>query len=113
MSSHLSQNPRAVRWTSPAVLNWVRERIKAAGGDPAEVPEMPFKLLPLAAVRELTGFSTSTLYQDAGVWPISQGNPGRSRQRSRRVNAHKGRRPGGLPGSFPLRRRLNGHGTRQ
>ncbi|MGO9716268.1 MAG: helix-turn-helix transcriptional regulator [Steroidobacteraceae bacterium] len=32
---------------------------------------MPFKLLPLAAVRELTGLSTSTLYrmQACGQFP--------------------------------------------
>jgi predicted DNA-binding transcriptional regulator AlpA len=71
MAPHLSQNPRAVRWPSSGVLNWVRERIVAAGGNPADVPDMPFRLLPLAAVRELTGLSTSTLYrmQAAGQFP--------------------------------------------
>jgi predicted DNA-binding transcriptional regulator AlpA len=71
MAPNLSQNPRAVRWPSPAVLNWVRDRIIAAGGDPTDVPNMPFRLLPLAAVRELTGLSTSTLYrmQASGQFP--------------------------------------------
>jgi len=35
------------------------------------VPDMPFRLLNLAAVREITGLSTSTLYrmQAAGEFP--------------------------------------------
>jgi predicted DNA-binding transcriptional regulator AlpA len=69
--SKLAGNPRAVRWPSPAVLKWVRDRVVAAGGDPDQVPDMPFRFLPLAAVKELTGLSTSTLYrmQAAGEFP--------------------------------------------
>jgi predicted DNA-binding transcriptional regulator AlpA len=71
MSNRVYQYPRAVRWPSPAVLAWVRERIKAAGGDPTQVPETSFRLLPLSAVRDLTGLSTSTLYrmQANGTFP--------------------------------------------
>jgi predicted DNA-binding transcriptional regulator AlpA len=71
--SKLAENPRAVRWPSPAVLKWVRDQVVAAGGDPSQVPEMPFRLLPLGAVREMTGLSTSTVYrmQAAGEFPRS------------------------------------------
>jgi predicted DNA-binding transcriptional regulator AlpA len=71
MPSHLSQNPRAVRWLSPAVLRWLRDRVAAAGGDPADVPDVPFRMLPLSEVKKLTGLSTSTLYrmQAAGEFP--------------------------------------------
>jgi len=62
-AKYLKDVPRAVRWPSTTVLNWVRARIAAAGGDPGDVPEMSFRLLPLTAVRELTGLSTSTLYR--------------------------------------------------
>jgi predicted DNA-binding transcriptional regulator AlpA len=71
MPSHLSQNPRAVRWPSSIVLRWLRERIQAAGGDPSDVPDAPFQMLALAEVKKLTGLSTSTLYrmQAAGEFP--------------------------------------------
>jgi predicted DNA-binding transcriptional regulator AlpA len=62
-NANLAQRPRAVRWPSTSVLNWVRARIVAGGGNPDDVPEMSFRLLPLAAVRELTGLSTSSLYR--------------------------------------------------
>jgi predicted DNA-binding transcriptional regulator AlpA len=71
MAPNLSQNPRAVRWLSPAVLQWVRDRVAAAGGNPQDVPDVPFQMLPLSAVKRLTGLSTSTLYrmQSAGQFP--------------------------------------------
>jgi predicted DNA-binding transcriptional regulator AlpA len=63
--------PRAVRWPSPGVLRWCRERIAAAGGQPDDVPDVPFQFLRLAAVKQLTGLSTSTIYrmQAAGEFP--------------------------------------------
>jgi predicted DNA-binding transcriptional regulator AlpA len=69
--SKLAESPRAVRWPSPAVVNWLRDRVVAANGDSSQIPDMPFRFLKLAAVREMTGLSTSTLYRmmAAGEFP--------------------------------------------
>ena len=71
MAGKFTDSPRAVRWPSPRVVEWLRARITASGGDPAEVPETSFKLLPLATVREMTGLSTSSIYRmmAAGEFP--------------------------------------------
>jgi predicted DNA-binding transcriptional regulator AlpA len=60
---YLEGAPRAVRWPSPRVEDWLRDRIKAAGGDPAEVPTAPFRFLPLSAVMEMTGLKNSSIYR--------------------------------------------------
>lgn len=60
---YLENIPRAVRWPSTRVEEWLRKRIQANGGDPSEVPTTPFRFLPLATVREMTGLSTSTIYR--------------------------------------------------
>jgi predicted DNA-binding transcriptional regulator AlpA len=71
MANKFIDTPRAVRWPSPRVEAWLKDRIKADGGDPEEVPSTPFRLLPLATVREMTGLSTSTIYRmmSAGEFP--------------------------------------------
>jgi len=63
MRKYLEGAPRAVRWPSPRVEEWLRQRIKAAGGDPAEVPTAPFRLLPLSAVMEITGLKQTLIYK--------------------------------------------------
>jgi predicted DNA-binding transcriptional regulator AlpA len=75
MSGKIIDAPRAVRWPSPRVEAWLRERISAGGGDPAEVPATPFRLLPLAAVREMCGLSTSTIYRMMADGQFPRGVP--------------------------------------
>ena len=62
---------KAVAIPSPAVEQWMRDRIAASGGDPAIVPTMDFCLLRPRRVLELTGLSRSVFYclVAAGVFP--------------------------------------------
>ena len=62
---------KAVAIPSPAVEQWMRDRIAASGGDPAIVPTMDFCLLHPRRVLELTGLSRSVFYRliDEGVFP--------------------------------------------
>jgi predicted DNA-binding transcriptional regulator AlpA len=53
----------AVAWTSTSISQWQRERVAAGGGDPAVVPEPPFRFLRLPEVKQLTGLSRSSLYR--------------------------------------------------
>jgi predicted DNA-binding transcriptional regulator AlpA len=64
-------NSHAVRWPSTAVLRWLRDRVEAGGGDPSDVPEMPFQMLQRPAVEKLTGLSRTSLYRmmSAGEFP--------------------------------------------
>jgi Prophage CP4-57 regulatory protein (AlpA) len=67
----ITSSARAVAIPSPAVVKWMKDRVQAAGGDPAIVPDMEFCLLRPRRVRELTGLSLSTYYRliNDGVFP--------------------------------------------
>ena len=73
MPRHTLSSPpsRAVAWPSTVVLRWMRERIVAAGGDPAVIPDEPACMWRLREVVRRTGYSRSTLYRlaDAGKFP--------------------------------------------
>jgi predicted DNA-binding transcriptional regulator AlpA len=54
---------RAVAWPSTLVLDWMRSRVVAAGGDPADIPPEPAALWRLPEVERRTGYSRPTLYR--------------------------------------------------
>jgi predicted DNA-binding transcriptional regulator AlpA len=58
-------------WPSAAVLNWMRARIAAAGGDPQQIPDEPFRFWRLPEVERRTGLDRSTIYRgaSAGTFP--------------------------------------------
>lgn len=62
---------RAVAWTSPSITRWLRDRVTAAGGNPADVPDEEFRFLRLPEVRRRVGLSTSSIYRKVleGVFP--------------------------------------------
>jgi predicted DNA-binding transcriptional regulator AlpA len=53
------------------VIEYMRGLVKAAGGDPATVPDMPYKFLRPAAIAEMIGVSLATFYRmiDDGIFP--------------------------------------------
>ena len=63
---NLGAAPRAVVIPSPAVTGYMRARVKAAGGDPASVPDMPYKFMRPADVVAMLGVSTATFYRMIG-----------------------------------------------
>jgi predicted DNA-binding transcriptional regulator AlpA len=62
---------RAVAWSSAAVLRWMRERVAASGGDPADIPDEPASLWRVDVVEDRTGLSRATIYRmaTAGEFP--------------------------------------------
>ena len=67
--------PRAVRWPSTQVVQWLRARLAAAGADVADVPDMPFRFLALPAVMEMTGLSSASIYRMMGEKTFPRGIP--------------------------------------
>ena len=63
--------PRAVGVPSPAVRRFLVNRVIAAGGDPADVPEFPFRMFRIAEICEMTGLCQATIYRlmDSGELP--------------------------------------------
>jgi predicted DNA-binding transcriptional regulator AlpA len=57
----------AHRWPSPAILNWIRDRVP----DPKSIPDEPVRMLPLREVTVKTGLSRSTILRKmaAGEFP--------------------------------------------
>jgi predicted DNA-binding transcriptional regulator AlpA len=54
---------RAVAWPSSVVIGWMRERLAAAGGDPAAIPDEPFRYWRLPEVEQRVGVARSTVYR--------------------------------------------------
>lgn len=54
---------RAVAWPNSVVLNWMRDRIADAGGDPECVPTEPFAFWRISEVTRRTGLGKATLYR--------------------------------------------------
>jgi predicted DNA-binding transcriptional regulator AlpA len=63
---NLGASPRAVVIPSPVVTDYMRARVKAAGGDPASVPDMPYKFMRPADVVAILGVSIATFYRMIG-----------------------------------------------
>lgn len=63
--------PRAVGWPSPPVLEWLRSRLTASGGDPSVVPDEPFRFMRLTEIEARTGLKRSAIYKyiAAGKFP--------------------------------------------
>jgi predicted DNA-binding transcriptional regulator AlpA len=68
---NLGAAARAVGTPSPIVTQHMRNLVAAAGGDPASVPELPYKFMRPAAVAEMIGVSLATYYRmiDDGTFP--------------------------------------------
>jgi predicted DNA-binding transcriptional regulator AlpA len=68
---NLGAAPRAVAIASPFVTQYMKDRVKAAGGDPASVPEVPYRFMRPAAAAEMIGVSLATFYRmiDDGIFP--------------------------------------------
>jgi predicted DNA-binding transcriptional regulator AlpA len=62
--------PRSVRWTSTQIVEVQRQILRAAGHDPAIVPDMPFRFLTQREVRELLGLSTASIYRGMAAGKI-------------------------------------------
>jgi predicted DNA-binding transcriptional regulator AlpA len=60
---HLNVAPRAVAIPSPAVMQVMRDLVKAAGGDPLSVPDMKYKLMRPAEIIAMFGISIATFYR--------------------------------------------------
>lgn len=54
---------RAVAWTSTSITGWLRDCLTAAGQNPGEAPDEPFRFLRLPDVKARVGLSTSTIYR--------------------------------------------------
>lgn len=63
VSVPLQRQGGPVAWTSHSIIQWQRDLVEAAGGDPSIVPDTPFRLLRIAEVKQLTGLSRSSLYR--------------------------------------------------
>jgi predicted DNA-binding transcriptional regulator AlpA len=68
---NLSAAPRAVAIPSSVLTQYMRDRVKAAGGDPASVPEVPYSFKRPAAAAEMIGVSLATFYRmvEDGIFP--------------------------------------------
>jgi predicted DNA-binding transcriptional regulator AlpA len=55
--------PRAVGFASVDIVAYQRARIAEAGGDPAQVPDEPFRFLRLPEVVNRIGLSRSSIYR--------------------------------------------------
>jgi predicted DNA-binding transcriptional regulator AlpA len=56
-----NQVPRGVAFVSTAVLEWMRERLREAGADPALIPDEPVSFWRPKEVYKRTGCSRSTI----------------------------------------------------
>lgn len=63
MNDTARQIPRVVAWTSSAILEWQRERLAEAGGDPTSIKDEPFRFMRLPEVIDRTGLARSTIYR--------------------------------------------------
>ena len=54
---------RSVGWPSSAIEDYQRGLIAAAGQDPRQVPNEPFRIMRLPEVRQRVALSTSTIYR--------------------------------------------------
>ena len=63
MSDSLRPTPHVVAWTSSAILEWQRERVAEAGGDPTSIKDEPFRFMRLPEVIDRTGLARSTIYR--------------------------------------------------
>ena len=54
---------RTVVTPSTDITKFMRARVKAAGGDPASVPETPYKFMRPAQVIDILGISIATYYR--------------------------------------------------
>jgi predicted DNA-binding transcriptional regulator AlpA len=61
----------AVAWPNNLINDWIREQIAAAGGDPAIVPDEPFRMIRLPEVEAKCGLTRSSIYRriDAQSFP--------------------------------------------
>jgi predicted DNA-binding transcriptional regulator AlpA len=68
---NLAAAPRAVAIPIHVVIEYMRDRVKAAGGDPSSVPDMDYKFLRPAAAAEMIGVSVATFYRmvEDGIFP--------------------------------------------
>ncbi len=68
---NLGTAPRAVAIPLPALTEYMRSVVKAAGGDPSSVPDEPYRLMRPAAAAAMIGVSMATLYRmiDDGTLP--------------------------------------------
>jgi hypothetical protein len=55
--------PAAVGWPSTVVIDWDRAHLRANGLDPAQVPDEPYHIKRVPAIKERYGWSTATLYR--------------------------------------------------
>jgi predicted DNA-binding transcriptional regulator AlpA len=53
----------AVGWPSAVVIEWDRDNHRANGLDPDLVPDEPYHIKRVPAIKERYGFSTATLYR--------------------------------------------------
>lgn len=58
-----NSRPRASGLPSTVVLAALRARVVAGGGDAADVPEIPFRILRPAEIAEIFGIHRATLYR--------------------------------------------------
>lgn len=69
----------AIGWPSPIVIEWDREKLRAAGLEPTIVPDMAYCILRVPQIKQRYGWSTTTLYRriNEGSFPkpISLGRP--------------------------------------
>jgi hypothetical protein len=60
---NLHAAPRSVANVSPDITEYMRGRVKAAGGDPARVPDIPFRFMRPKEVCEMLAISIATYYR--------------------------------------------------
>ncbi|HEY2685378.1 MAG TPA: AlpA family phage regulatory protein [Steroidobacteraceae bacterium] len=58
-------------WSSKQIAEWQRQQLAAAGHDPAQVQDGPFRFLRLPEVASRCGISKSAIYRGitAGKFP--------------------------------------------
>jgi predicted DNA-binding transcriptional regulator AlpA len=64
-------SPRAVAWSSTAIVQWMRDCIAASGADPTLIPDEPARLLRLPDVEARVGLKRSSIYRkiEEGSFP--------------------------------------------
>lgn len=64
MSDSVSSRPaRSVAWSNSAVIEWMRARLAASGGDPASIPAEPFAFWRIDEIERRIGVKRSTVYR--------------------------------------------------
>ena len=54
---------RATGVPSTNIVNYVREQVEAAGGDPADVPDVPFHMMRMPEIVRFVGLSRASIYR--------------------------------------------------